>query len=254
MKINEENKKVSSQDGYIILHKETLVNYFFTSVLVLAFGVFIAMLITGILNMNIQDKNSIDGSIISYHQDEFLNIHYPVPGGSWTYVEIDTTELSETVAASAGDDKYFSIDDDTLTEEVMSFLGVNQGVDGFREFMSFTFMPDVEYKDEKFTAFCKSSFEQNIEASGSFTRYEFLDSDVDKYGGVLMKMRVYQNVNDEKSESGVREEETYYTQYMRRIGKNIGVITYGSLMEDDTVDKYLQYFLNNVISEKSLIE
>jgi hypothetical protein len=67
-------------------------------------------------------------------------------------------------------------------------------------------------------------------------------------------MQVFQNVNDEKSESGVREEETHYTQYMRRIGKNIGVITYGSLVEDNTVDKYLQYFLNNVISEKSLIE
>ena len=263
MKINEENKKVSSQDGYIILHKETVVNYFFTSVLVLAFGVFIAMLITGLINMQIQDENYIDTSIVSYHQDELLNIHFPVPGGSWTYVDIDTTELSETVAASMGEDKYFSIDDDVLTEEVLSFLGVNEGTTGFREFMSFTFMPDVEYKGDEFTGFCESSFTENMESSGDFTRYELYDTEVDKYGGVVMKMQVFQNVNDEKSESGVREEETHYTQYMRRIGKNIGVITYGSLVEDNTVDKStglllieynLQYFLNNVISEKSLIE
>ena len=90
----EENKKVSSQDGYIIIHKETMINYFFTGVLVLAFGVFIAMLITGIINMKIQDENAIDGSIIAYNQDDLLNITYPVPGGSWTFVDVDTTELS----------------------------------------------------------------------------------------------------------------------------------------------------------------
>ena len=249
----EENKKVSSQDGYIIIHKETMINYFFTGVLVLAFGVFIAMLITGIINMKIQDENAIDTSIIAYNQDDLLNITYPVPGGSWTFVDVDTTELSETVAASMGEDKYFSIDDDVLTEEVMSYLGVNQGVTGFREFMSFTFMPDVEYNGDEFVAFCESVFEKNIQESGSYESYELYDTQQDKYMGVMMKMRVNQKVDGE-TEGTTEEKETYYTQYVKRIGKNIGVITYGSLIEDNTVDKYLQYFLNNIRTEKSLIE
>ena len=69
----------------------------------------------------------------------------------------------------------------------------------------------------------------------------------------MMKMRVNQKVDGE-TEGTTEDKETYYTQYVKRIGKNIGVITYGSLMEDNTVDKYLQYFLNNVRTEKSLIE
>lgn len=258
MKNNEEKKKVETKGEYIVIHKETLVNYFFVSVLVIALGLFITLFISGLSKMIAQSNKIINTDLITYYQDDLLNIHYPIPGGNWALVEFDTTEIEETVNESAGDDNYFSIEDDALTKEVISMLGVNETnssttesgdeVGGIREFMSFTFMPDMGYTGDEFIEYSKSLFEKTIEESGEIDNFNLYYAEKDEYEGILMKMLVYQATDE-----GTMEE-TYYTQYVKRIGKNIGTITYGSLIEDETVDPYLQFFLNNIVTEKSLME
>ena len=257
MKINEEKKKVDAKGEYIVIHKETFVNYFFVSVLVIALGLFIALLVSGVIKTIAQNSKVIDTNLIQYYEDELLNIHYPVPGGSWSFVEFDKSEIEDTIKESMGEDEYFSIDDDVLTKEVISMLGVNEtlsdsaessdNVGGIREFMSFTFMPDMGYTGDEFIEYSKALFEKSIEESGNIDNYDLYFTEKDEYQGVLMKMLVMQ-VTDSGS-----LEETYYTQYIKKIGKNIGVITYGSLINDETVDPYLQFFLNNVLTEKSLM-
>ena len=260
MKNNEEKKTLDTKGEYIVIHKETFVNYFFVSVLVIALGLFVALLVSGITKTAIQNSKVIDTNLISYYQDDLLNIHYPIPGGSWSFVEFDKSEIEATIKESMGDDNYFSMDDDVLTKEVISMLGVNEtnpgttesgesleNVGGIREFMSFTFMPDMGYKDEEFIEYCKALFEKSIEESGNIDNYNLFSTEQDEYNGVLMKMLVMQVTDDGSFE------ETYYTQYVKPIGKNIGIITYGSLINDETVDPYLQFFLNNVLTEKSLV-
>ena len=248
-----------NSNEYIVIHKETFTNYFFVSVLVIALGLFVALLVAGAGKMIAQGNKVIDGNLIAYYQDDLLNIHYPIPGGSWAQVEFDTTEIEKTIKESMGEDNYFSIDDDVLTSEVISMLGVNEyTVDntedggvidtsaGIREFMSFTFMPDMGYTGDEFVEYCKALFEKSIQESGNLENYNLYSVKEDEYNGVMMKMLVMQ-VTDSGS-----LEKTYYTQYIKKLGKNIGTITYGSLIEDESVDPYLQYFLNNVRTEKSL--
>ena len=71
-----------------------------------------------------------------------------------------------------------------------------------------------------------------------------------------MKAKIVQTVmiDGEDGEKVESDEATYYTQYVKRIGKNIGTVTYGCIIEDNTVDMYLQYFLGSLVTEKSLIQ
>lgn len=251
MKNKVEKKQLENNGEYIVIHKETLINYIFITILVIALVMFLSLLFLSVSRMFGNSSNGINAEIIDFYTDEHLNITYPIPGGNWSLVEVENDELEKTVQASWGDDNYFSIDDDTLTEEVLSLFTVNEATDSsFREFMSFTFMPNVSYEDADFISFCEASFKKNIEDSGEYDNYELYETVSDEYGGVMMKATITQTV---ETDNGPVTDNTYYTQYIKRIGANIGVITYGSLIEDDTVDKYLQYFFNNVISEKSLI-
>ena len=257
MKNNKEIKKaIDVDDNFIVINKQSVIDYFFTSVLVIAVALFLVLFGMGAVKMAATPSASIDSSRISYFEDEFLNITYPIPGGEeWAIASIDTTELSETTDASKGADNYFSIDDDALTEEVLSCVCFNAGETGYREFMSYTFKPDVSYQDDEFIAFCEDSFKENIEDSGSYTSYELTGTTVDDSGGIMLTMKVSQVVKDEDDSGNVieRDMETFYTQYVKRIGENIATITYGSLIEDETVQPYLKHFLGNIVTEKSLI-
>lgn len=247
-----EKKRLENNGEYIVIHKETLVNYFFISVLLIALIIFLLLLFLSISRMFSSSNSGLNEDLISYFNDENLNITYPIPGGNWVLVNVEDTEAKETVEASWGSDNYFSIDDDTLTEEVLSLLTINESSDtGFREFMTFTFMPDVAYQNEEFVSFCEEVFKKNIENSGTYDSFDIYSSIVDEYSGVLLKAKITQTIENEDGTS--IQEDTYYNQYIKRIGKNIGTITYGSLIEDDTVDKYLQYFFNNIYTEKGLI-
>ena len=260
MKNNEEKKVLQNNGEYFVIHKETVVNYFFVSILVLAVGVFLALFIMGVMKMGVAEDSpdSINMELVGYYQDEFLNITYPVPNSdTWFGVDIDTTELSETTDASKGADEYFSIDDDPLTEEVMSFLCFNEdGEEGYREFMSFTFLPDCDYTGDEFVSYCKEGFNEDMKAAGELESYTLTDVTTDEYGGVIMDMVVVQNVYEKKDDGTevASPVTTYYVQYVKRIGKNIGCITYGSIIDDETVKPYLQFFLNNVTTEKSRVE
>ena len=79
---------------------------------------------------------------------------------------------------------------------------------------------------------------------------------MDEYNGVLMKLRLTETISS-KNEDGTTSEmdaDLYYTQYIRNFDSNMGIITFGSIAEDNTVDIYLKYFLNNIITEKSQLE
>ena len=94
-----------------------------------------------------------------------------------------------------------------------------------------------------------------MKEAGELESYTLTNTTVDEYGGVIMDMTVIQNVIEE-NEDGTKIETpvtTYYVQYVKKIGKNIGCITYGSIIDDETVKPYLQFFLNNVVTEKSQV-
>ena len=256
---NSENKKKLENNGeFLVLHKETMVNYFFISVLVISFALFIGLLVNGLVKMNRETYTGIDGSLMATYTDEFLNISYAVPGENWVMAEVDTTEISETVDASKGSDGYFSIEDDELTEEVLScicFTEAGETEAGYLQFMSFTFKPDVTYVGDEFKEFCESDFQRSLESSGEYLSYELTSSVEDESGGILMKAKIVQTVqvDDENGEKVESDEATYYTQYVKRVGKNIATATYGCIIEDNTVDEYLQYFISSIVTEKSLI-
>ena len=68
MKNNEEKKTLDTKGEYIVIHKETFVNYFFVSVLVIALGLFVALLVSGITKTAIQNSKVIDTNLISYYR------------------------------------------------------------------------------------------------------------------------------------------------------------------------------------------
>ena len=256
MKNNEEKNVLQNNGEYFVIHKETVVNYFFTSILVLALGTFLALFLMGAIKMaTSNDEGIINTDLVGWYTDEFLNMSYPVPNSdTWFGVEIDTTEISTVADESKGDDEYFSIDDDALTAEVISFLCFNQDeADGYREFMSFTFAPDFGYSGETFIQYCEEKFKKDMSEAGELVSYTLTGTTQDEYGGVMMDMTVVQNVQQENEDGTITETTatTYYVQYVKKVGKNIGYITYGSVMDDETVKPYLQFFLNNVITEKS---
>jgi hypothetical protein len=243
---------------YIVIHKETVVNYFFMSVLGISFALFIVMLLSSGYKM-LSNKQGIDYNLIASYKDDYLNVHYPIPGGDWVMAEVDTTEISETINASMGEDEYFSIDDDKLTEEVLSLIcftetGSESEEAGYRQFMSFTFMPNEGYKDESLLKFATAYFEESMKNSGDYKSQTLTSSSLDEFGGVMLKMEVVQEVESEKADGTVEKTDmkTYYTQYVQVVGENIATATYGCLTEDNSVDIYMQYFLNNIVTEKSL--
>ena len=113
--LNKENR-----DDYIVISKEKMVNYFFTSILALALVVFIVLMgkaiIVGFNSSSDDLVENIDMDLVSYYKDDFLNITYGIPGGNWGMAEIeDTSGIENVCIASAGEDGVFDIKEDTLT-------------------------------------------------------------------------------------------------------------------------------------------
>lgn len=250
-------KKTEENKDYIIIHKETVINYFFMSILAIAAVIFIVLLVKSVYSMSVKDNKLIDSNLVAYYNDEFLNITYPIPGGNWVMGELDTSGIEEVTKKSSGEDNYFSLDDDVLSEEVLSIICFNnEGVEGYRQFMSFSFRPSVDYSGEEFIDYCVESFKRDIENSGDYKNYELISTSMDEYEGVLLKLILTETVSVEQDDGTTKEsdEELYYTQYIKKVGKNMGIVTFGSIAEDNTVDVYLKYFLNNIITEKSQLD
>lgn len=251
------SNNIENNDDYIVIRKETIVNYFFSSLLIIAFIVFMILMVKSVVAMKNSNENELNSDLISYYFDDYLNITYPIPGGSWVMAETDTSGIEEVTKESAGSDNYFDFSEDSLTEEVLSNICFDEeGTEGYRQFMSFSFRPSVEYEDDELLQYCIDSFKRDIENSGDYKSYELVSAKMDEYNGVLMKLRLTETISS-KNEDGTTSEmdaDLYYTQYIRNFDSNMGIITFGSIAEDNTVDIYLKYFLNNIITEKSQLE
>lgn len=250
-----ERKKDSKE--YIMIKKETLVNVIFAGIFtLLALFVAFAMYTNIMSAVNKSNEAGLDSSLIAYKDDTFLNVIYPYPGGNWVEGTLDTSGIEEVVNESMGEDAIFDINSDVLTEEVISSICFNdEGLEGYRQFMSFTFRPTVETKnDTEFLSYCEESFKKDIENSGDYVSYNLVSSSMDGTGGVLMKLELVEKITtrDEEGNDKESEEIMYYTQYIKNIGVNTAIVTFGSIAEDSTVDAYLSYFLNNIVSTLSL--
>ena len=255
---------ISKDNGEIVirLNKEKVSNTFFMGVLVVAALLFLYILIRGIIVTTsniITDFGEISPSLISAYYDEYLDLYYPCPGGNWGMGQIDSLEenVSRVIDASKGEDGYFDILEDALTEEIISSMWFDS--DEYRQYISFTFKPDISTDDESFKQYCQQMFQQDIDDSeatdeeGSVVNYHTILStaSMDAYGGVLMKMTLVNTYED--SETGEQTDiPLYLTRYCLRIGPNVADVTYGNLNEDDTIQAYLKYFLNNMIPNYSM--
>lgn len=258
--MNKENR-----DDYIVISKEKMVNYFFTSILALALVVFIVLMgkaiIVGFNSSSDDLVENIDMDLVSYYKDDFLNITYGIPGGNWGMAEIeDTSGIENVCIASAGEDGVFDIKEDTLAEEVISSVCLLSGTEGeqnFHQFMSFTFRPTTELKGKDFVDYCIKSFERDMtEAEGGSSTGEFKITDTIEVddNSVMLKMISYELIEKEVDGKKVSEKyPTYYTQYIRKIGKNIAIATFGSINEDNTVDDYMIFFLKSIFTDEDLL-
>lgn len=246
--LNEKEKLLQNKEDYFVINKKQLVDNFFVGVLILGLIVFLFLLGKGIYGSLTGQTGKLNPDLISYYADEYLNITYPVPGGSWGQGEIDKTGLAEIISASSGDDGLFQIGKDTLTEEIISSIFfLEDGEDGFRQFMSFSFKPvQNTVTKEDFLKYCIDSFNRDIENSGDYVDFTITESYVDDLGGALLRGVLTEEYTPEGSEES-QTLKSYYTQYILPLGANIGTVTYGSLIEDNTADEYMRYYLNNII-------
>ena len=238
--MRENNKK----EDYIVIDKKKIENYFFVSVLVIALIIFLVFLVKGFTSMTVESDDHLHNELISYYNDENLNVYYPIPGGDWVMGQVEDEDVVDVLKESSGEDNYFDINTDVLTSEILSTIFFNEeGLEGYRQFMSFTFKPLAdEYLD-----YCIASFERDLKNSGdgTYKDYQLLSAVEDENNGVMLKAILTEEVKSEADDID-GEFPLYYTQYVQRIGKNIATVTFGSIAEDDTVDKYLKYFLNNI--------
>lgn len=242
--MRENNKK----EDYIVIDKKKIENYFFVSVLVIALIIFLVFLVKGFTSMTVESDDHLHNELISYYNDENLNVYYPIPGGDWVMGQVEDEGVVDVLKESAGDDNYFDINTDVLTSEILSTIFFNEeGLEGYRQFMSFTFKPLADYKNDEYLDYCIASFEKDLKNSGdgTYKDYKLISAVEDENGGVLLKAILVEEVKSD-TENVEDDMSLYYTQYIQSIGKNMVTVTFGSIAEDNTVDKYLKYFLNNI--------
>lgn len=250
------DRPIKSENGYIMLNTQKLVDYFFYVVLCIGVLVFLILLIRGALNINV--NSGIRSELLSYYHDDYLNIQYPIPGGDWVMAELDMTGVDEVIEESSGEDKFFNIGEDSLSEELLSLICFNEsGVEGYRQFMSFTFKPNDKSNysnDDEFIDYCVASLQRdldNSETDGEPADTTLLSAVMDDTGGVLVKMLVNETFVEESEDGSTVEytEPVFYTQYIMDLGANLGTVIFGSITEDNTVDQYLQFFMNNIVAD-----
>lgn len=258
-KISVENK--NSDEIVLRINKEKVVNGFFISVLVIAALFFVILLGRGIVNsvrtVAPTSETGIDASLIAGYYDEYLDIFYYVPAGTWGMAQDDTIAdtLKKVSEDSKGYDGYFDIMGDVLNEEVLSSMWLEET--DMRQYISFSFKPDLTFDtDSDFILFATEGFKADLDDSIMETegtedyKYDLYDITQDESGGVLMKMKVVNTYRDE--ETGELEDiDMYLIRYSNTLGLNAIDITYGCTNEDDSIVPYLKYFMNSMIPNLS---
>jgi len=250
------------RDDYIVINKRKLEDYFFTSILCLAVLLFIVFMVKGMINIKNQPEG-INPDLVSYYQDNNLNIMYPIPGGDWVMAQYDeeyTAFADEVINASKGEDSIFDIHTDMLSEEMVSLsCFVDDGVEGYRQYMTFSFKQNTGYNEENFKEYCEGSLKRDImgetEGDGEpYKNYKLISSAIDENGGALLKsvVTVEREITNEDGTTLKEDFDLYHTQYAIVVGENIASVTFGSIYEDNTVDEYLVFFLNNIKNVNSL--
>ena len=279
---NEKNR-----DDFIVIDKRKIEDKIFLSLFILVIIVFCIVMIRGVTN--VRDKVEIDmmelnPEKMAQYSDSNLNIIYAVPGDTWglaytsesdlesdldvdapegsteVSTEVEGLTVEEIMSASRGDDGIFDIVTDALSAEILSSMYVNQTVgQENKQFMSFTFRPDMGYNEGDFLEYCKASFERDLTQLNSASeelKFKLVDTDYKDKDSIMLKgivtRKVYSEAKSEGEEVKLVDFDLHYTQYIKRIGKNLMIITFGSINEDDSVDVYLNYFANSVINKNSM--
>lgn len=279
---NEKNR-----DDFIVIDKRKLEDKFFLSLFILVVIIFSIIMIRGVTNVREKvgtDMMELNPEKMAQYSDSNLNIIYAVPGDTWglaytsesdlesdldvdvpegsTEVSTETMGLTveEIMSASRGDDGIFDIVTDALSAEILSSMYVNQTVgQENKQFMSFTFRPDMGYNEGDFLEYCKASFERDLTQLNSASeelKFKLVDTDYKDKDSIMLKgivtRKVYSEAKSEGEEVKLVDFDLHYTQYIKRIGKNLMIITFGSINEDNSVDVYLNYFANSVINKNSM--
>ena len=279
---NEKNR-----DDFIVIDKRKLEDKFFRSLFILVVIIFSIIMIRGVTNVREKvgtDMMELNPEKMAQYSDSNLNIIYAVPGDTWglaytsesklesdldvdvpegnseVTAEVEGLTVEEIMSASRGDDGIFDIVNDSLSAEILSSMYVNQTVgQENKQFMSFTFRPDMGYNEDDFLEYCKASFERDLtqlNSSGEEIKFKLVDTDYKDKDSIMLKgivtRKVYSEAKSEGEEVKLVDFDLHYTQYIKRIGKNLMIITFGSINEDNSVDVYLNYFANSVINKNSM--
>lgn len=279
---NEKNR-----DDFIVIDKRKLEDKFFLSLFILVVIIFSIIMIRGVTNVREKvgtDMMELNPEKMAQYSDSNLNIIYAVPGDTWglaytsesklesdldvdvpegnseVTAEVEGLTVEEIMSASRGDDGIFDIVNDSLSAEILSSMYVNQTVgQENKQFMSFTFRPDMGYNEDDFLEYCKASFERDLtqlNSSGEELKFKLVDTDYKDKDSIMLKgivtRKVYSEAKSEGEEVKLVDFDLHYTQYIKRIGKNLMIITFGSINEDNSVDVYLNYFANSVINKNSM--
>ena len=279
---NEKNR-----DDFIVIDKRKLEDKFFLSLFILVVIIFSIIMIRGVTNVREKvgtDMMELNPEKMAQYSDSNLNIIYAVPGDTWglaytsesklesdldvdvpegnseVTAEVEGLTVEEIMSASRGDDGIFDIVNDSLSAEILSSMYVNQTVgQENKQFMSFTFRPDMGYNEGDFLEYCKASFERDLTQLNSASeelKFKLVDTDYKDKDSIMLKgivtRKVYSEAKSEGEEVKLVDFDLHYTQYIKRIGKNLMIITFGSINEDNSVDVYLNYFANSVINKNSM--
>ena len=255
------NKGSSNRDDYIVLDKKMIEDKFFLSlfiIVIILFGVILFNGITTVKDTAISESQPINMELVASYQDKSLNVLYAIPGGdSWVMAELEDAGLEDIVNDSKGSDGLFDIHTDLLMSEVLTTACFNRaGQEGYEQFMSFTFTPLIDADESKYVNNSIENFKTEISVAENIevSDYTFLGSKEYANDGLMLKASVVQEIDVEQSDGSMVKQDTtlYYTRYIKKVGVNLMVITFGSVSVDDSVDPYLEYFANSLVNINSL--
>ena len=241
---NEKNR-----DDFIVIDKRKLEDKFFLSLFILVVIIFSIIMIRGVTNVREKvgtDMMELNPEKMAQYSDSNLNIIYAVPGDTWglaytsesklesdldvdvpegnseVTAEVEGLTVDEIMSASRGDDGIFDIVNDSLSAEILSSMYVNQTVgQENKQFMSFTFRPDMGYNEDDFLEYCKASFERDLtqlNSSGEELKFKLVDTDYKDKDSIMLKgivtRKVYSEAKSEGEEVKLVDFDLHYTQYI----------------------------------------